>query len=76
MTYDEAIEFFYKYGNVGKSVEDLKSVRPTYGQLMDARDVAISRGQCSTLALCALTTVLGEGLNENSTTEEILSRLS
>jgi hypothetical protein len=36
MTYDQAIIFFHRYGNVGRSEADLKSLPPTETQLQSA----------------------------------------
>lgn len=58
MTYDDAIQFFYEHGNVGRSADDLKSKCPTVSQLSDAVDGAVLHGQSRSLAQEAGETIL------------------
>lgn len=60
MSRSEAIEFFFRHGNVGRDVESLASAKPpTEGQLAAACQVAISRGQDPELVAVAKAAILG-----------------
>lgn len=54
MTRDEAIEFFFRYGNVGRTREDLERTDPTPGQLSEAFRHAILVGQWVLVAEAAM----------------------
>ncbi len=44
MNYREACEFFYKWGNVGRSVEELILTKPSEAQLHLACTIAMRKG--------------------------------
>ena len=61
MTLDESLEFFYRNGNVGRSIKELHKTKPTMNQLIDAFDAALSRGAERSEAEAAKTALISAG---------------
>ncbi len=60
MTKDEAYEFFHRYGNVGRRVEDLKVIQPTKSQMYEAYHQAVYiNGQDPWDAIEAVSLIMG-----------------
>lgn len=66
MTYKKACQFFFKYGMVGRNVEDLLKKKPTEAQLEAACIIAFTNGQSDLKIKEAKDAILNETCNNAS----------
>jgi hypothetical protein len=62
MTYHDACKLFFKYGNVGKSISDLLTTKPTSDQLEEACHAASRAGIDEETIIEAKTVIIKAGL--------------